>query len=101
MSSEPAVAPSASPVAGTVDPSTGNMTDAAPRPPASTLTLPRSAPVRVARRVMGVLRGDKYLVGAYPPEWGPSSTRPDAAARTAPTPMTAADATPATPSKGR
>jgi hypothetical protein len=31
----------------------------------------------VLHRLMSVLRGDKYMVGAYPPDWAASSTRPD------------------------
>jgi len=34
--------------------------------------------VRVARKVMSVLRGEKYMAGAYPPEWEGSPTPADA-----------------------
>jgi hypothetical protein len=34
--------------------------------------------VRLARKVMSVLRGDKYMAGAYPPEWAGSPTAADA-----------------------
>jgi len=38
----------------------------------------RSPPARLARRVMSVLRGDKYMAGAYPPEWAGSPTAVEA-----------------------
>ena len=37
----------------------------------------RHRPARsVFGKVLGVLRGDKYMAGAYPPEWVAPSTRP-------------------------
>jgi hypothetical protein len=100
MHSEPATAPPASPAAGIDPPSSAEMTAVATRPPTSTSSPRRSPPVRLARKAMSVLRGDKYMVGAYPPEWRASATRPDTAARTDGTATTVADVVPATPSKG-
>lgn len=31
-------------------------------------------------KVLSAIRGDKYLAGAYPPDWQPSPTARDAAA---------------------
>jgi hypothetical protein len=76
MHSEPPIARPASPVAE-IDPPpkvTGAATGSS-RPPS---TPRRSPPVRLARKVMSVLRGDKYMAGAYPPEWTGSPTAADA-----------------------
>jgi hypothetical protein len=43
----------------------------------------------VLRKMMSALHGDKYMVGAYPPDWPASSSRPTEVAHTP------------TPSKGR
>jgi hypothetical protein len=77
MPSEPTIAPPASPVAGIDPPSIPKVTGTEIRPPTSTPR--RSPPVRLARKAMSVLRGDKYMAGAYPPEWAASPTHPEAA----------------------
>jgi hypothetical protein len=87
-------------VAGIDPPSVPEVTRAATRRTTSTSSPRRSLPVRLARTVMGVLRGDKYMVGAYPPEWAASSTHAHAAARTDGAVTTTAGAVSATPSKG-
>ena len=99
MHSEPAMAPPATPVAG-IDPRPVNPGAAGARPHRTAASPGRSAPVRLARKVLSVLRGDKYLIGAYPPEWQASSRRP-ADVRHGGEAGTAADAVSATPSKGR
>jgi hypothetical protein len=78
MHSEPATAPPAPPEAEIAPPPTREVTAAATpssRPP---MAPRRSPPVRLARKVMSVLRGDKYMAGAYPPEWPSSPTAADA-----------------------
>jgi hypothetical protein len=99
MHSEPAIAPPASPAAGIDPPSGDEMTAAATRAPTSTSSPRRSPPVRLVRKAISVLRGDKYMVGAYPPEWQAPAARPDMAARTDGPAAAAADAVPATPPK--
>jgi hypothetical protein len=47
-----------------------------------TATVPSKQPSRSAfGRVMSVLHGDKYMAGAYPPEWTDASSRPDEVSR--------------------
>jgi hypothetical protein len=93
MHNEPAVAPPASPSAGIVPRSVRAVTEAAAG---------RRQPVRfVLRKAMSALRGDKYMVGAYSPDWAASSTRPDEVPRSNDAATTAAAAVSATPSKGR
>ena len=77
MHSEPATAPPASPVAE-IAPPTLDVTGAATRSSGPPSAPRRSPPVRLARKVMSVLRGDKYMAGAYPPEWAGSPTAADA-----------------------
>jgi hypothetical protein len=60
MHTEPAIQPPASPAAGTV-----------PEP----MRITRHPAHSVLGKVMSALRGDKYLAGAYPPDWAASSTR--------------------------
>jgi hypothetical protein len=101
MHDQPAVAPPASPAAGIVPHSVRAVTEAASRPPAPAASPGGRQPVRfVLRRVMGALHGDKYMVGAYSPDWAASSTRPDEVHRSNDA-ATAAGAVSATPSKGR
>ena len=95
MHSEAALAAPAPPVAGIDPPSIPEVTGPTTRRTTS------SPPLRLLRAVMGVLRGDKYLVGAYPPEWRAASTRPDDVRRGEGGATTAGDAASATPSKGR
>ncbi len=60
MNSQPAVEPTGSPVAAIV-PETVGATAPSPRA--------RRGPAgRAFARTMSVLRGDKYMVGAYPPK---------------------------------
>jgi hypothetical protein len=74
MHSEPASAPPATPAARTDPPRIDTVPAAPPTPPAT--SSPRgSAPVRLGRKVMSVLHGDKYMAGAYPPEWQDPATR--------------------------
>lgn len=68
MPSEPASAPPATPEART-DPPRNDTVTAAPHTRPETPSPRGSAPVRLGRKVMSVLHGDKYLAGAYPPEW--------------------------------
>jgi hypothetical protein len=71
MHTEPAIETPASPAPTTV-----------PEPVRPGAEAP-SAPSRSAfARVMSVLHGDKYMVGAYPPDWGGAA--PDAEPRTTP-----------------
>ena len=45
-------------------------------------TVPSRQPSRSAfGRVMSVLHGDKYMAGAYPPEWTDASSRPGEVSR--------------------
>ena len=78
MHNEPATAPAASPV-GEIDPSPipelAGATTRSSGPPSAPR---RSPPVRLARKAMSVLRGDKYMAGAYPPEWAGSPTAVEA-----------------------
>ena len=98
MHNEPAVAPPASPSAPVVPRSVRAVTEAASRPPAPG---GRELVRFVLRKVMSALRGDKYMVGAYPPDWAAPPTRPDEAPRSNDTATTAAAVASATPSKGR
>jgi hypothetical protein len=68
MHSEPTLAPPGSPAAGAPH-VVRAATEAASGPPAPASSLGGHRPVRFAlRKVMSVLRGDKYMVGAYPPD---------------------------------
>jgi hypothetical protein len=78
MHSEPATAPPASPVAEIHPPPIPEVTGAATRSFRAPSSPRRSPPVRLARTVMSILRGDKYMAGAYPPEWAGSPTAADA-----------------------
>jgi hypothetical protein len=101
MYNEPAVAPPASPPAGIVPHPVRAVTEAASRRPAPASSPGGRQPVRfVLRKVMSALRGDKYMVGAYPPDWAASSTRPDEVPRSNDAATTAAAVSP-TPSNGR
>jgi len=62
-------APSASPAPGIVpEPVTVQRDDAAPRAPTARTTL--------AGKLLGLLRGDKYMVNAYPPQGRSPTTGP-------------------------
>jgi hypothetical protein len=101
MYNETAVAPPASPSAEIVQ-SARAVTEPASHRPAPASSPGGRQPVRfVLRKVMSALRGDKYMVGAYPPDWAASSTRPDQVRRSADGAPPAAPALSATPSKGR
>jgi hypothetical protein len=100
MQNEPAVAPPASPSAG-IDPhSVRAATEAARRRPEPASPPGGRQPVRVLRRAMSALRGDKYMAGAYPPDWPASSTRPEQARRSEDSAPPAAAPASATPSNG-
>jgi hypothetical protein len=100
MHNEPAVAPPPTPPAGIVPHSVRAVTEATSRAQASSPG--GRQPVRfVLRKAMSALRGDKYMVGAYPPDWAASSARPDQAGRREDGAPPAAAAVSATPSKGR
>jgi hypothetical protein len=104
MHNEPAVAPPASPSAGIVPHSVPAVTEAVSRPPAPVWSPGGRQPVRfvlLLRKLMSALRGDKYMVGAYPPDWAASSTRSDQARRSEDGAPPAAAVVSATPSKGR
>jgi hypothetical protein len=78
MHSEPAIASPASPGAEIDPPAIPEVTGAATRsfrPPPSPR---RSPPARLVHKAMSVLRGDKYMAGAYPPEWAGSPTAVEA-----------------------
>ena len=96
MHSEPATA---TPVAR-IEPPPVNPGAAGARPLRTASSPGRSAPVRLVRKVISVLRGDKYLIGAYPPEWQAPSRRPGDVSPGGEA-RTAADAVSATPSKER
>jgi hypothetical protein len=53
MQTKPTSEPTGSPVSGVI-----------PEP-----VRPRNPASRVLAKVLSALRGDKYMVGAYPPEW--------------------------------
>ena len=100
MHSEPAIEAPASPVPAIVSEPVVGLTEA----PSDQTTPPASPgprhPVRfVLAKVLGALRGDRYMVGAYPPDSleSASSTRHDEARRRGAT-ATARDGTPASPS---
>jgi hypothetical protein len=78
MHSEPATAPPAPPAAEVDSPSIPEVTEAATRSPGPPPSPRRSPPVRLVRKVMSVLRGDKYIAGAYPPEWTGAPTAAEA-----------------------
>jgi hypothetical protein len=101
MHSEPALSPPVSPVAGIDRPTTRSADEAAAGPAAPPPSSRGRQPARFARSVMSALRGDKYMAGAYPPEWTASSTRADAGPHGVGTATPAADAVSATPSQGR
>ena len=77
MHTEPAIEPPASPAAAILDRPGGAVSEAAGGAPAAA---PSSGGRDVVRRLlhkaMSVLRGDKYMVGAYPPDWPDPSTTP-------------------------
>jgi hypothetical protein len=77
MHSEPAIEPPASSAAAILDQPVGPATEAPGVPPAAAPSGGTRDPVRrLLRQAMSVLRGDKYMVGAYPPDWPDSSTPP-------------------------
>ena len=74
MYTESVIERSAAPAAG-VPEHVPAETEAATGPPASASPLGRRRPGRfVLGKVLGALRGDKYMAGAYPPEWAAPST---------------------------
>ena len=66
MQTEPTSEPTGSPVSGVI-----------PGP-----IRPRNPASSALAKVLSALRGDKYMVGAYPPDWGGAA--PDAEPRTTP-----------------
>ena len=75
MHTESVIERSAAPAAG-VPEHVPAETEAATGPPASASPLGRRRPGRfVLGKVLGALRGDKYMAGAYPPEWEAPATR--------------------------
>jgi hypothetical protein len=76
---------SASPAPGIVpEPVTVQHDDSAPRAPTARTTL--------SGKVLSLLRGDKYMVNAYPPQWrsptaGPAPVREDLVAEPVPVPQ--------------
>jgi hypothetical protein len=66
MQTEPTSEPTGSPVFGVI-----------PGP-----IRPRNPASSALAKLLSALRGDKYMVGAYPPDWGGAA--PDAAPRTTP-----------------
>jgi hypothetical protein len=77
MHTEPATEPPASPAAAILDRPVGAITEAAG---GMTGAAPsrgnRDVVRRLLRKAMSVLCGDKYMVGAYPPDWPDPSTTP-------------------------
>jgi hypothetical protein len=61
MQTDPTSEPTGSPVPGVI-----------PEP-----IRPRNAPRGVRARLLSALRGDKHMVGAYPPDWQGAATAPD------------------------
>ena len=103
MHTESVIERSAAPSAGVAEHARAETeTEAATGPPAPSSSSPgtRRPGRSVLGKVLGVLRGDKYMAGAYPPEWAAPST---------PAPVTRGDdaattdlgAMSGTPSKGR
>jgi hypothetical protein len=77
MHTEPAIEPPASPAAGIIDQPVGAVTEVGGGAPAAAPSRGNRDPVRrLLRKAMSVVRGDKYMVGAYPPDWPDSSTTP-------------------------
>jgi len=68
MATKPALEPSDSPVPGVIPEPIRVHDDSAPGKPSPT-TEPVPSPRRpgLARRLLGVIRGDKYMADAYPP----------------------------------
>jgi hypothetical protein len=101
MHTKPAIKRPASPPAAIAIKPVGPNTEAVGGPPAAVTSRSARRPVRfVLAKAMSALRGDKYMVGAYPADrpatWSPANVSPRADA-------TATDpaALSATPSKGR
>jgi hypothetical protein len=101
MHTEPAIEPPASPAAAIAPKAAGAITEA-PSGAHTAASRGRRHPVRfVLRKAVSALRGDKYMVGAYPPDWPASSTRAAQAPRSEDAATRAAAALSATPSKER
>jgi hypothetical protein len=68
MATKPTLEPSESPVPGVIPEPTRVHDDTAPANPGAT-TEPAPSPRRrgLASRLLGVVRGDKYMADAYPP----------------------------------
>lgn len=68
MATKPTLEPSESPVLGVMPEPTRVHDDSAPAKPRAT-TEPVPSPRRpgMARRLLGAVRGDKYMADAYPP----------------------------------
>jgi hypothetical protein len=77
MHTEPAIEPPASPAAAILDEPVGAVSEAAGGASAAARARGgRDVVRRLLRKAMSVLRGDKYMVGAYPPDWTDPSTTP-------------------------
>jgi hypothetical protein len=77
MYTEPAIEPPASPAAAILDRPGGAVSEAAGGAPAAARSSgARDVVRRLLRKAMSDLRGDKYMVGAYPPDWPDPSTTP-------------------------
>src|SRR3954464_12534926 len=77
MHTESAIDAPASPAAAIPDQPVGPATEAPGVPPAAAPSGGgRDVVRRLLRQAMSVLRGDKYMVGAYPPDWPDPSTTP-------------------------
>jgi hypothetical protein len=72
MRANSTIEPPSSPVPGVVPEPVGIHDDAGPAP---TTTRPQRNPMRmVLAKMLSVIRGDKYMVDAYPPDWpGPAT----------------------------
>jgi hypothetical protein len=78
MHTESVIERSAAPSAGVAEHARAETeTEAATGPPAPSSSPPgtRRPGRSVLGKVLGVLRGDKYMAGAYPPEWEAPATR--------------------------
>jgi hypothetical protein len=77
MHTEPAIEPPVFPAAAIRDRPVDAVSEAAGGAPAAARSRgDRDVVRRLLRKAMSVLRGDKYMVGAYPPDWPVSSTTP-------------------------
>jgi hypothetical protein len=74
MKTKAAMEPSGSPVPGVIPEPVRVHND--PAPPQSPIR--RNLASRAWTRMWSALHGDKYLVGAYPPEWQPRAGAPPA-----------------------